>query len=281
MKRRDKERLQNILVPLLLPFSVVLMMVPADWSEGGRNVVLQVTGPMELGMSTVFGGLAALPRRLRDSGHVLKQNVTLGTRVTELQSEVDYLKTQLDDREKLIRQFSDLKRVLPERGYRLLPAHVVRKERVHTATGSSTRQFTIGIGSRAGVRKNDVVVVGYAVVGKITVVSPFVSTVRLVTDTECLFAARSKPNDVEGLLAGYSPQRCLLKYVPARSAIKVGDYVVTSGFKGLHPPRLLLGTVARVTRARQARLLHVEVKPAVNLEQVSQVIVVRRREPPR
>jgi rod shape-determining protein MreC len=151
------------------------------------------------------------------------------------------------------------------------------------------RSFTIGCGTSAGVRVDDLVVVGYAVVGKVTAVSSSASTVRVLTDPDFRIAARTVPMEhlakvarsgAEALLVGYGESRCLLNYVDSAALVKTGDFVVTSGFEGIHPPGLLLGTVDKVSDSANGRLLYVEVKPAVNLQRVSQVIVVRRRPGP-
>jgi len=279
MNRRNARRLQNILVFLCLVVSVALMTLPVRWTQPGRTVLLSGIAPIELGLSAAFDALAILPERLRDSSHLLDKNTALSARVIELETERDFLKTRCTEEENLIEQLTDLKRVLPDVGYQLLPAQIVSKERVRTLSGLM-RSFTLGCGVSSGVRNDDLVVVGYAVVGKVTAVSPSASTVRVLTDPDFRIAARTIPSGVEALLVGYGENRCLLNYVESRAPVKTGDYVVTSGFEGLHPPELLLGTVENVAQTASGRLLYVEVKPAVNLDRVSQVIVVRRRPAP-
>ena len=276
MKRRKKGRLKNRLVPILLPLSVALMLLPSNWTQPGRNALLAVVGPIELGMNALFDGLAQLPERWRISSRLLAENSALTTQVEGLKSEVGVLEIRLKETEKIIAELRHLKDVLPRTGYDPLQAHIVSKRRVSATGGGSSHSFVIACGTRDGVRRDDLVVARYAVVGKISAVSPWVSTVRLLTHPDFVVAARTA-DGVEGVLQGFDDHRCVLKYVGARPPINVGDYVVTSGFEGKHPPRLLLGTVEDVTPTHNRRGLHIEVKPAVKLDQVSHVIVVRRQ----
>jgi rod shape-determining protein MreC len=276
MNRRSARRLQNFLVFSCIVLSVFLMMTPARWSEAPRGVLLSATAPLELAFSCGFDALAALPQRLSQNSQLLDKNSAISARNEELQHQVEYLQSQIADQQGLIEQLADLKRVVSDVGFQLFPAQIVSKEHVHTLSGPM-HSFTIGCGTAAGVRVDDLVVVGYAVVGKVTAVSPSASTVRVITDPDFRIAARTVPSGVEALLVGYGEGRCLLNYVDTLAVVKTGDFVVTSGFEGIHPPRLLLGTVQKVSDSANGRLLYVEVKPAVNLERVSQVIVVRRR----
>ena len=262
--------------PALLLTSVALMLLPSSWVQPGRNVLLAVVGPVELGMNRLFDGIAELPQRWRISSRLLRENSALSTELQETRSKVWFLEVQLIESQKLINQLRDLKQVLPKTGYALVAAHIVNKRRVHAAGGRSRHSFIIGCGSRDGVRRGDLVVTGYAVVGTVSAVSTGVSTVRLVTHRDFCIAAHTA-DGVGQVLRGTGNHGCLLAYVGARPAINVGDYVVTSGFEGRHPPGLLLGTVEDLTPTRTRRGLRIEVQPAAKLGQAGQVIVVRRQ----
>lgn len=276
MRRRKKSRLRNILVPALMVLSLALMLLlPSGVAQPGRNAVLAVTGPVELGMNRVLDAIVDLPGRLRNSSRIFEQNSALSTRVVDLESEVLYTKGQLIESQKLVAQLRDLKPFLPKTGYELIPAYIVNKHPVPASVRGGSHTFVIGVGAREGVKCDDLVVTKYTVVGKIWAVSPLVSTVRLVTHPDFGIAARTA-DGVEGVLKGQGNHDCLLDYVGTRPAIKVGDYVLTSGFKGKHPPGLVLGTVEDVVDTYRASGVRIEVKPGAVFRQVSQVIVVRR-----
>jgi rod shape-determining protein MreC len=242
-------------------------------------VVLTVVGPVELALSGFFDGIASIPEHFRNSSGILQKNAALVAERQRLRSENDILRIQIANRDSLIAQLSELKPFLSASVYQVLPAEIVSKSPVR-ATGAAARTMTIGIGSQAGVRRNDLVVMGADVVGEVTTVGSTVSQVRLITDVDCRIVVRTAPGGVEGMLRGYSADRCLMDRVDARAPVKVGDFVVTSGFEGMHPANLLIGTVEKVERMRNPRLLYVEVKPAADFDRLAQVIVVRRRQSP-
>ena len=275
MKRRKGGRTHAWVPPFLLAVSVALMFAPPHVLRPARAALFAATAPVELAVSAALDFFGSLPDRLRGSDRLIEQCRALASRNEELSTKVDYLKTQLLDRDKLIAQLADLKAFLPSTGYDILPAQVVGKGRI--GAGSAASSFTLAIGSDLGVRRGDLVVTGYAVVGRVTSSAASVSQVQTVTDGEFRMAARTTPGGVETVFRGAADGRCLLSFVDARASVKTGDYVVTSGFDGLNPPGLLLGVVEKVQPTRNVRLVDVVVRPAANLDAVSQVIVVRRR----
>ncbi|KPL00186.1 MAG: hypothetical protein AMK75_05845 [Planctomycetes bacterium SM23_65] len=276
MKRRKKDRFKNVLPPIFLLLSVALMFLPSHWTQPASNALLTLVGPIELGMNALFDGIAELPERWRISSRILRENSALTTELQGLKSEVGVLEARLKESQKLIAELRHLREVLPNPGYDLLPVQIVTKRPVSASGAPSSHSFVIRCGTTDGVRPDDLVVARYAVLGRISAVSPWVSTVRLLTHPDVGIGARTAEG-VEGVLKGDGDPRCLLERVRARPPINVGDYVVTSGFQGKHPPGLLLGTVDDLTPTHNRRGLCIRVRPAVTLDQVSQVIVVRRQ----
>ena len=277
MRRRSDQRLQNVTAIVLLALSFVLMLLPSKCVQPARGALLAVAGPVEMSLSSCFDAVASLPYRLRGSDRLLDKCRSLSAENTELESKVTFYEAQILDRDKLIAQLRDLKSVVPGKGFELIPAAIVGKDAIRTVS-EGAQNFTIGIGSAGDVRRDDLVVVGYAGVGKVESVTTYAAHVRSVTDADFRIAARTVPDGVESVLRGAPGGRCQLTYVDARSPVKVGDFVVTSGFENVHPPGLLLGTVEKVTRSRNSRLGDVLVKPATNFDRLSQVIVVRRKQ---
>lgn len=67
-----------------------------------------------------------------------------------------------------------------------------------------------------------------------------------------------------------------MDYVPARSDIRIGDVVITSGLGGVYPPGLVVGTVSAV--AEGPLTMSVSIEPAVRLSTLEQVFVVTGRQ---
>lgn len=277
MRRRKRAQPGRFAGPLLLAASVALMCLPPAWVRPARVALLAIISPFELAVSGAIGGVASLPDRLRGSDRLLDQCRALTAENQELSTRVDYLHAQLLDRDKLIAQLRDLKRVLPDKGYDILPAQIVARSPV-SALSPGAVTFTLGVGSDAGIRRDDLVVTGYAVVGRVISTSPGASLVQAVTAPEFRVAARVVPEGTEAVLRGGPGASCQINYVDARAKINPGDFVVTSGFEGRQPPRLLLGTVEKLQRSRNTRVVDVVVKPAVDFTRLNQVLIVRKTE---
>jgi len=280
MNRRDRRRLKKIIVLIVLPLSLLLMLLPASLTRPGRCVMLTITGPIELGLTAAFDALVEFPRRFRESGSLLRKNSDLTAENEELRSELAQRDIQRIRDAKLIEQLAQLRRVPGlANTYRFLPTQVIGKQYVRSVSGVNAGSFKLAVGSEAGVRRDDLAVVGWTVVGKVTTVSRYVSHVRLITSTEFRIPARTSKGGVTGLLKGDGVDRCTLTPFDVRVSFTTGDYVETSGFEEMHPPGLLLGTVESVTRETGGTGLHAVVKPAARFDRLSQVIVVRRRDP--
>jgi rod shape-determining protein MreC len=71
----------------------------------------------------------------------------------------------------------------------------------------------------------------------------------------------------------------VLKYVPERDDVVVGDVVVTSGFDGIYPKGLMVGRVSYVGEG-SGLLKEIRVEPSARFEQLEEVLVVLHQEPP-
>jgi rod shape-determining protein MreC len=68
----------------------------------------------------------------------------------------------------------------------------------------------------------------------------------------------------------------IMDYVPAKSDIRKGDKLVTTGLGGVYPRGLLVG---HVTSVREGPLeMEITVKPAVDIYEIEQVFVLARRD---
>jgi rod shape-determining protein MreC len=77
-----------------------------------------------------------------------------------------------------------------------------------------------------------------------------------------------------GIVVGKSRRLCELRYVDFHEDIRVGDTIIASGLGEVYPKGLLIGTVMSV-RQKSYDLFHeVEVKPAVDLTKLEEVLIL-------
>ena len=145
-------------------------------------------------------------------------------------------------------------------------------------------QITLNKGSQHGIALNMAVITADGMVGKIQTVSPFSSTVQLLTGFDefnriSATISRENEEDVFGLVEEYDKESdsLLFKIIEeSEKDIVKGDLVVSSGKGGVFPAGLLIGTVKEVVPDQYGLTSTALVKPAANMYDINHVIVVDR-----
>lgn len=185
--------------------------------------------------------------------------------IEELQKEVTELKSTLK-----------LNATLSE--YTYINATVVNRN-----MGYWYNNLTIDKGSKNGVKKGDAVITPNGLIGKITGVSNFSSTVKLLTSDEISNKISIKINTsngyLNGLLIGYDKEKNIYKIegITKPDYIKEGDLVTTTGLTDYFPSGIIIGKVKKVVMDEYDLNSLVEVKPSVNFEDISIVTVLNRK----
>jgi rod shape-determining protein MreC len=113
--------------------------------------------------------------------------------------------------------------------------------------GAFVRSVLIDAGGSAGIMRGQAAITGEGLVGRVTEVGDRASRILLLTDLNSRLPVVVDGSRERAVLAGDNSDEPQLLYVPAHSAIRVGDRLVTSGNGGIFPPGLPVGVVAAVT----------------------------------
>ncbi len=133
-------------------------------------------------------------------------------------------------------------------------------------------------GESAGVRRNDPVINGEGLVGKVAQVAPDGAQVDLITDSSMGVSARIGTSNATGIVQPKvgEPNDLLLQYLPANTQANQGEYVVTSGSAApgdsLFPPGIVIGQVTSVNE--ESAYKSVNVRPIANLHNLDIVQVL-------
>ena len=185
--------------------------------------------------------------------------------IEELQKEVTELKSTLD-----------LNATLSE--YTYINATVVNRN-----IGYWYNNLTIDKGSKNGVKKGDAVITNSGLIGKITNVSNFSSTVKLLTSDEISNKISIKIDSYDeylyGLMVGYDKEYNIYKIEGITNSDKIeeGDLVTTTGLTDYFPSGIIIGKVSKVVKDEYDLDSVVEVIPSVNFEDISIVTVLNRK----
>ncbi|MBR1760364.1 MAG: rod shape-determining protein MreC [Schwartzia sp.] len=147
-----------------------------------------------------------------------------------------------------------------------------------------TRMIVIDRGTQHGVRKNMPVVTARGLVGTVTEAGPISSKVQLILDPRAAAGALVQRSRVAGVVKG-TPDDAMhprLINVPKNQDMAVGDIVVTSGFGGIYPKGIMIGTVANVKNDSSGLLHYAVIEPAADFQRLEDVAVITasREAPP-
>jgi rod shape-determining protein MreC len=135
--------------------------------------------------------------------------------------------------------------------------------------------MTIDKGEADGVHKNAAVLSAFGVVGQIMATGRHSARVLLITDHNSGVDAVVQRSRARGIVEGALDSGCVMKYLKRGEDVEVGDRVVTSGLDGIFPKGIIVGDVTRVTRGNRGLLQVAEIKPAVPLDHIEEVLVAR------
>ncbi len=134
--------------------------------------------------------------------------------------------------------------------------------------------IVLDVGTQDGVTKNMPLVVANGLVGKIYQAGEDQSIAHLLLDRNFRVGAKIQRSRVDGIISWEGGEYCLLKEVPNRSDVQIGDSVITSGYGERFPPGIMIGIIMNVTESTQGMFLKIEVKPTVDFERMEEVFVI-------
>lgn len=140
----------------------------------------------------------------------------------------------------------------------------------------------INIGENAGIKRGMPVIHPDGLVGRISSVSLNSAQVSLITDREmAVGVVLQRSRETNGIVEGTgSAHQLKMNNIPYYSSIEENDRVITSGLSANYPKGIDVGTVSKVNREPSGLLLSAEVKPAVNFDQLEEVLVITNYHPP-
>jgi rod shape-determining protein MreC len=159
--------------------------------------------------------------------------------------------------------------------YKNIPAKIIGKDpQNYHAT------LTVNKGSLAGVRKNMPVIAiqggKQGLVGKIAQAGLNASIIQPLYDPTAFVAARLLTSRYEGLVSGSGDESVKMRYVKryARSNIRYGDIVVTSGMKSLYPSGIVIGTIKAILARDYDTSLELEIEPIIDFNRLEYLYIL-------
>jgi len=129
-------------------------------------------------------------------------------------------------------------------------------------------------GSEDGLSRNMPIITYDGVVGKIVKVSSHTARVQLLTDMRSSIAVLVQRSRAPGILQGTGSNLCEMVYIDAGADIRTGDTLLTSGFGGVFPRGLRVGTVRSVVKKKGTLTKSAKVSAFANVHQLEEVLAL-------
>lgn len=201
----------------------------------------------------------------------------------KLESKVKEANLIHSEKEELEREVKNLKKTL-ELNKTLSESSYLNATVVNRNLGYWYNTITIDKGSYNGVEKDMPVIISEGLIGKVTKVTNFNSTVKLITsdDVNNKISVKIKVGDkfVYGLLSGYDKKKktFMIEGISDITEIPKGANVTTTGMGDSFPSGILVGTVKGVKTDNFDLAKTVEVKSSADYDDLSFVTVLKRKE---
>lgn len=239
-------------------------------------VVINILAPFQSVTSAVSGKISAFGDYVGDVFYVYDEN-------RELKAQNDDLKAraarsaELESENARLRQLLNYKSNAPQ--FDLLPANVIGR---NSSTWSN--RIIINRGSDDGVRKNMTVVTPDGLVGSVHEAYGSYAEVELITDPRSAVGAIVQRADsrLAGVVKGTADSSSAINMtnIPQNANIVEGDIIVTSGFGGMYPKGIVIGTVTSLKNDIGGLLQYAVLYPAVDFQKLEDVAVITNyREP--
>ncbi|MFF7654601.1 rod shape-determining protein MreC [Streptomyces sp. NPDC007983] len=271
-------RESRLLLVLLIAIAFALITVDIRGGEdspldGARQAAASAFGPVENGVASAVDPVGNAVAAIRDSDE-------RHDRISQLEQENTRLKQRLgsDDRNRARTvELDKLRKVAGAGQYGIKGAEVIG---IGAAQGFSWT-VTLDVGSDDGIQRDQTVINGDGLVGRVTTVGPSTSTVLLAIDPDFTVGTRMEKSSELGFATGRGDRSLHVQLLNGKAKIKKGDRLVTFGSQADKPfvPGVPVGKVVRVDPTGGDLTRTLQVRPYVRFSRLDIVGVVVQ--PPR
>lgn len=242
----------------------LIIAVPVSLSSSVKSQAYSfLEGPLSAsGEAAVFLKDFFSFRENADEVRRLKQKVA-GIAFKNIQSE------ELYQENLRLTKLLNIRQIIPAQIRRIVYARVIAR-----SPSTWDKVLLIDKGSKEGLSVNHLVLLDYALVGKVIEVGPSVSKVVLITDPNMKIGVLIQRTRQQGILYGTSQGEIRAKYFSTDTEIRPGDIVETAGFKNYFPKGVPVGVVDKAWKEPGQIYQVVKIRPIAELGYLEEVIYI-------
>jgi rod shape-determining protein MreC len=148
---------------------------------------------------------------------------------------------------------------------------------VNNSVDFATNFITINKGSADSIQSGMAVLGPQGIVGKVKITSEHFSVVTSILNIDIMVSGLLKRTGYYGTIQwdGNDPDLIDLKFIPRHVKPLKGDTIVTSGYSGIFPEGIMVGTIERVNLPEGAPFYELKVKLTQDFRKLSFVSVIK------
>ncbi len=214
--------------------------------------------------------------RVYSKGETVVETLTALSRAVEENREnrkhIRVLEARLNELAEVRQENKRLRRLL---GFRRIHPGPFRAARV-IAYDPITRYRTLRVdrGELEGIEKDMAVCTDQGIVGRVFQVWRHHADVLLISDPQSGVDALVERTRARGTVEGEGGRMLRMKYLLRMDEVQKGGVVVTSGFDGVFPRGLRIGTIEGLQRHMSGVFQEVRIQPAVDLYELEEVLIL-------
>jgi len=187
----------------------------------------------------------------------------------QLKAESLLLRTLADENEDL-RTLLDATKRLNEK--------ITLAELINVTIDRYNHRILVGRGIRNGVYAGQAVIDDQGVIGQVTEVMPFNSSVMLITDPGHALPVQVQRTGLRTVVYGTGSVSLLrVPFLNQNSDIQIGDVLISSGLGGRFPNGYPVATVSDVDVIQDEAFIRVSAKPIAKLDRSNHVLLLSRQ----
>lgn len=252
------------LVAVSIVFSIIGNVIAPQ-----SNIIGTVTAPFRSAATAISNSVSDFFDALSGGNEAMLEN-------TELESQINSLREQLADYEKIAKEnefyknYLELKDQNPD--FKFASATLISRDSADPYKG-----FAINKGSADGISARDPVITDAGLVGFVGEVGLTTSKIVTVLSPDLTMGALDNRTNDSGIITGSLTlnEKGFTKFenLSRSCSIAVGDYVITSG-EGVFPKGLLIGSIETISNDKYNTSLYASVKPFVDFDSLRDVMVI-------
>ncbi|MCL4353379.1 rod shape-determining protein MreC [Patescibacteria group bacterium] len=236
------------------------------------NLLKPISRPLQNVFSPVFSAVY--------SGFSGITNFDSASKVKELKDENAALTEKLVDQTKLQQDNQALRdqfETVTPKSTILVPAQIVGAPGFIPGI-SFPETFTINVGSKDGIKAGEAVILKNNLIGRVTKVNYYLSSVLLVTNENSSFTATTMETNALGIVKGQGGGEMILDNVLLSDNLKAGDIVLTKGDVGASGagfmPGLIVGKIVSISKNASDLFQKAKIESLVDFSKIDTVFVV-------